>query len=93
MIGTYPIILVLQLVLFAGWVFEAFRVLFHLRRRAEARTGRFLNGPFTFLAVARDWMTDPEQAQRRRQFYLFTAALVVVTIGTALMDRTPPVAR
>jgi hypothetical protein len=76
-------ILILQAVVFALWAVTAFRILFHLRRKGEERTGRVWNGPIVFLTVARAWLSDPTQAKWRRDFLVLTLVLIGLTIAFA----------
>lgn len=67
-------------VVFAAWAVLAFRTLFELRRRGEARTGRALNGPGTFVAAARDWGRDPAARPGRRALAALTLALIALSL-------------
>ncbi len=69
-------ILGLQTVLFAAWAFCAFRILFHLRRAAVARTGSQFPGPLTFIAQVRLWLSDAAEAGWRRTFAGLTVAMM-----------------
>ncbi len=73
-------LLVLQGVTFALWAVTAFRILFHLRARGEARTGQSFPGPGAFLAALRDWLSDPAEAKWRRDLAALTAMLIALTV-------------
>lgn len=62
-------------VVFALWAFQLFRVLFMLRRRATARTGKNFPGP---LDALKDWggfLTAPEDTRARRMLALTMVAM------------------
>lgn len=77
-------LLVLQVILFALWAVTVFRILFHLRKKGEHKTGQVWNGPFVFLSVARDWLSDPAEAKWRRDLFFLTALLFGVSIAFSL---------
>ncbi len=87
MIGPVPTLLVAQGAIFLCWALLAFRILFHLRRRAQDRSGHIISGPVTFVEVTRDWLADPEEARPRFWFYALTVLFVVATIALALKGR------
>ncbi|RYG91581.1 hypothetical protein EU803_10880 [Loktanella sp. IMCC34160] len=76
---TVPPLLILQGVIFALWAGMAFRVLFHLRRRAVDRTGTGFPGPITFVRVTREWLADPDERRWHMALAGLTAALVGVS--------------
>ncbi|MBI1418852.1 MAG: hypothetical protein GC146_16670 [Limimaricola sp.] len=85
MSGQAQTLMLVQVVLFFGWAFSAFRILFHLRRRAQDKTGQFLNGPFAFRDALGDWLADPAQTRPRRQFWVLTAAMMAASVASAVM--------
>lgn len=78
---TVPLLLILQGVIFAIWAGLAFRILFHLRRRAMDRTGAMFPGPFSFVRVTREWLADPEE----RGWHLALLLLTILLIGVSAL--------
>ena len=77
--------LILTALVFAAWAVLAFRTLFHLRRRAQERTGRALNGPGVAIAVARGWLGNPETRRGRTALaFLTVAVLGMAALGAVL---------
>ncbi|MCC5973154.1 MAG: hypothetical protein JJT81_03790 [Rubellimicrobium sp.] len=77
-------LLILQGLIFALWAATAFRILFHLRARGEARTGQMFPGPVTFLSALRDWLSDPAEAKWRRDLVGLSVMLVLLTLAIVL---------
>lgn len=82
-------LMLVQVVLFFGWVFAALRILFHLRRRARNRTGQVRNGPAAFRDALAGWLADPGQARPRRRFWVLTAAVMGASVASALLVPNP----
>lgn len=93
MIGDTRIIVILQILVFLGWAWQAFGILLHLRRLAQARTGRFLNGPGPLSEAMQDWFEDPAEAPRRRQFAFLTAVVFLLTLAAVFILPEPPAVR
>ena len=72
--------LTLQGIAFALWAFTAYRILFHLRRRAIAMTGNSFPGPISFLRAIRAWLHDPAE----RPWHLRLAVLTLVMLGLSV---------
>jgi hypothetical protein len=75
----------LQAITFALWAFTAFRILFHLRRRAVEATGQPFPGPVTFLRTLRAWSGDPTERPWRLRIALLTLVLVGLSAGFPLV--------
>lgn len=78
------VFLALQAIVFLAWTALAFRMLFHLRARSEARTGRIWTGPEAFVAVTRDWLADPTARPARRWLGGLALALFALMAVRAL---------
>ncbi|MGR3271960.1 hypothetical protein DU478_03245 [Thalassococcus profundi] len=61
--------------IFAAWAFQMFALLFAMRRRVAARTGRMFPGVGDSLAGWREFLTAPEHRVTRRRLGLTTLAL------------------
>lgn len=79
------VVLTLQGAVFAVWAFWMFKVLFALRRRAVAETGRAFPGPGATLKQVADFLQVPEFASDRRVLGGLTAGLVALTLGFAIV--------
>ena len=79
------VMLALQGVVFTVWAFWMFKVLFALRRRAVAETGRAFPGPGATLKQFADFLRVPEFAADRRVLGGLTAGLVTLTLGFAVV--------
>lgn len=78
---TVPPLLVLQGIIFVLWAGMAFRILFHLRRRAVDRTGSNFPGPVSFVRVTREWLADSGE----RRWHLALAILTALLIGISVL--------
>ncbi len=76
------LILNLQGIAFAIWIFFFFKALFQIRAIAAAETGSIYPGPFSFLAAMRVWMRDPATRKTRIGWL---AAFVVLTLCMILI--------
>lgn len=85
MIGPVPLLLAVQGAIFLVWATLAFRILFHLRRRAQDRTGHIFAGPLTLIAVTRDWLSDPLEMRVRFWFFGLTALLIAASAAQAIL--------
>lgn len=83
---TWPVVLFLALqgVLFALWIWLAFRTLFRLRAIAAARSGRVFPGPLQMLTSVSDWIRDPAEAERRRLLVSTTGVLLGLAAVSAI---------
>jgi len=63
---------------FLMWAFSMFRVLFSLRRRAVARTGKTWPGPIDTLHEWGIWLREPDYQRERRQLLLMTLAVFLL---------------
>ena len=81
------IFLGLQGLLFAVWAFLMFRALFGLARRslATARGQGFFGWFSHSLRQFFGYFTDPGVAGERHVLYLFTAAVVAMTVGSVFV--------
>ena len=75
--------LILQGLVFVAWAILMFRMLFTLRRRAEAETGQVFNGPGTFLRHMGHWMRSPEDKSERSTLLFLTFVLLAMTVSSA----------
>ena len=76
--------LILTIVVFAMWAFSMFRLIFAVRARAVARTGKAWPGPRDTLQEWRNWLRDPAFKQERRQALAMTAAVLLLNFMFSL---------
>lgn len=79
------IAIALQTLLFAAWIWLAFRTLFDLSARIRHQTGQMLPGPRGTLQGFALFFRAPEYAPRRRQLGLLTLALFAAIGLTRLL--------
>ena len=70
--------------IFLIWTVLMFSVLFTLRARAEARTGKVFNGPVEFLTEMGIWLRNPDDKTMRRALGFVTLCLIVMTGQSAI---------
>jgi len=81
------VLVILQGLIFAAWALVMFRCLFHVRRRAEQKTGQVFSGPVTFLGAIREWLSDPDERKWRVLLLILTVALILKTGLSAILPR------
>ena len=74
----------LQGLVFAVWAVMLFSVLFKLRRRAEAETGRPFHGPGMALKQWGIWFRSPADRKERNTVLFLTFALLVMSATQAM---------
>lgn len=79
------LILAVQAVVFAAWVFVAFRFLFRLRAVAVRASGRPFPGLDATLDAFRAGAADPAFAADRRRLLILTAALLILSAAPAIL--------
>ncbi|GHF66649.1 hypothetical protein [Seohaeicola zhoushanensis] len=85
MSATRILMLALGAVIFAAWAYNMFRVLFLLRKRAEAESGRPFPGPGQALRQWGRFFRGPEDKPLRQRLTGLTMGLLAWLVGLAWM--------
>lgn len=83
MTGTQIALIVTQGLIFATWVFFAFRSLFRLLSILRKTSGQMLPGPRSTLSAPRLFLTDPRFASDRKTLAALTLILLLASAGFA----------
>lgn len=76
----FPVMLIVQGVVFLLWALLAVRILLHLRTRARNHAGHMVPRPAEWISATQEWLADREEANVRRVLLLLSVILIGLSI-------------
>ena len=76
----FPVMLIVQGVVFLLWALLAVRILLHLRARARDHAGHMVLRPAEWISATEEWLADREEANVRRVLLLLSVILIGLSI-------------